>query len=379
MKKYSVYLFIVLGVFCLNSCGDKTKSAADESGENSKDNSLIEVSSEQFNAMKMEISPLDERAFDYTIKTSGLIDVSPKDRAKVTSYIGGYIKSILVLEGDQVKKGQALLTLESPEFINLQQSYLEVASQLEYLKSEYERQKTLFDEKISSQKKYLEAESNYRTTKATYQSLRQRLSMLRINPSQVEQGNFSSLVTIYSPISGDVTSISGNLGMAVSTTDVVMEIVDAQAMYLELSVFEKDIYNLNVGQKIAFVVPQIGSETFNAQVTQIGKAIEGSDRIIKVFASLDADAKQKLITGMFIEAQLVKESKDVLSAPIDAIATEESNSFLLVLTSEKDSTYTFKKTLVKTGERNGDWVEIISNKTANKGTKILTKGVYDVM
>jgi len=243
MKRYSYYILFTLAISFLSSCGGENKPSGGENTEQ-EDASLVEITQEQFNSMKMEISPLQEREFDNTIKASGKIDVPPKNRAKVTSFVGGYVKSISLLVGDKVSKGQPLLTLESPEYIDLQQSYLEIAGQMKYLKSEYERQKTLFDEKISSQKKYLEAESSYKRAKATYESLRQKLNMLRIDPSQVEQGKFSSYITVYSPISGDITVINANVGMAISPVDVIMEIVETQAMHLELAVFEKDIFNL---------------------------------------------------------------------------------------------------------------------------------------
>ncbi|MDD4514627.1 efflux RND transporter periplasmic adaptor subunit [Massilibacteroides sp.] len=378
MKKFTPYIFLVLAIVFFNSCGGEKKSPEDENTEK-EDNSLFEVTQEQFNSMKMEVSTLQEREFDNTIKASGKIDVPPKSRAKVSSFVGGYVKTTSLLVGDKVSKGQPLLTLESPEYIDLQQSYLEIAGQMEYLKSEYERQKTLFDEKISSQKKYLEADSDYKRAKATYESLRQKLNMLRINPAQVEQGKFSSYITVYSPISGDITAINANVGMAISPTDVIMEIVETQAMHLELAVFEKDIFNLKTGQKIRFAVPQVGSQEFEAKVTQIGKSVEGNDRIINVYASLDSDTKQKLITGMFVEAQLIADSRNALSVPFDAVTTEEGNNFLLVLESEKDGVYTFRKTLVKAGERNGDWIEIIPDDKFSSNTKVLIKGAYDVV
>ena len=227
MKKLTSYIFLVLAIIFFNSCGGEKKSSENENMEK-EDNSLVEVTQEQFNSMKMEVATLQEREFDNTIKASGKIDVPPKSRAKVTSFVGGYVKTTSLLVGDRVTKGQPLLTLESPEYIDLQQSYLEIAGQMEYLKSEYERQKTLFDEKISSQKKYLEAESDYKRAKATYESLRQKLNMLRINPAQVEQGKFSSYITVYSPISGDITANNANVGMAISPTDAIMEIVETQ-------------------------------------------------------------------------------------------------------------------------------------------------------
>jgi len=76
-----------------------------------------------------------------------------------------------------VKSGQPLLSFEGTEIIGLQQSYLEIAQQLPWLESEYKRQKTLFSENISSEKLFLEAESNYKKVLA----LKQQLLLLHID------------------------------------------------------------------------------------------------------------------------------------------------------------------------------------------------------
>lgn len=157
MKKLPFYNMLAFVLFFMSCGGEKF---VEKEIIVTRDNSWIEVSDEQFSAMKMQISPLQEHAFDALVKAAGKVDVPPKDRVKVTSYVAGYVKSMPLLVGDKVSKGQALLTLESPEYIDLQQSYMEIAGQMNYLKSEYERQKTLFEENISSRKKYLEAESD---------------------------------------------------------------------------------------------------------------------------------------------------------------------------------------------------------------------------
>lgn len=377
MKMHTYYISLVLIVLSFYSCGNGKNTSVEEVEK--EDSSLLEVTQDQFNSINMEISTLLEKEFHNTIKASGKIDVPPKNRAKVTSLISGYVKSTTLLVGDRVSKGQPLLTLESPEFIDLQQSYLEAASQMKYLKSEYGRQKTLFEENIASQKKFFEAESAYKQSKGTYESLRQKLNLLRVNLNQVEQGNFSSQVTVFSPISGDITAVHISIGMAVSPTDVIVEIVETQAMHLELAVFEKDVLNLDVGQKIKFSIPQIGAQEFEAQVSQIGKSVGGNDRVINVYASLENETKKNLLTGMFVEAQLIKGTRKAFSVPFDAITTEEGNHFLLVFESEKEGVYTFRKTLVEIGERSDDWIEIIPCENCNTETKILVKGVYDVI
>ncbi len=345
---------------------------------NPKDNGLITVTNAQFQSSGMEIATPAEQDFDVTISTSGKIDVPPQNRAKVTSFIGGYVKSTKLLVGDKVTKGQALLTLENTEYLDIQKDYLEVAEQIKYLKSEFERQKTLYDEKISSQKNYLKAESDYRKTLGMYQSLRAKLQLLNINTSNVEKGKLTSVVTIYAPITGDIVIMNANVGMPVAPSDVMLEIVDTDHLHLELAVFEKDILKVKMGQKISFTVPEATKEVFDAEVHLVGKSIEGNDRTINVHGHLDDNIKQKLLTGMFVEAKIKTNSKKGLSIPSEALISENNKNFVLLLDNDKNNILSFKKVPVTVGEKSEKNVEIITDNQINASSKILVKGVFDL-
>lgn len=370
MKKI-IYTLVISSL--LFACKD---SKTEETTE--KDNGLITVSAAQFQSSGMEIASPVEQDFDVTISASGRIDVPPQNRAQVTSFIGGYVKSTQLLVGDKVTKGQALLTLENTEYLDIQKDYLEVAEQIKYLKSEFERQKTLYEEKITSQKNYLKAESEYRRTLGMYQSLRAKLQLLNINPSNVEKGKLTSVVTIYAPISGDIVIMNANVGMPVAPSDVILEIVDTNHLHLELAIFEKDILKVKVGQKITFVVPEASKEVFDAEVHLVGKSIEGNDRTINVHGHLDDNIKQKLLTGMFVEAKIKTSSKKGLSIPADALISENTKNFVLLLNNEANNILSFKKVPVKVGEKSEQTVEIIPDNQINASSKILIKGVFDL-
>ncbi len=342
------------------------------------ENGFIKLTSAQFKSGGMQIATPTNQDFDVTVAASGKIDVPPQNRAQVTTFIGGYVKSTTLLVGDKVHKGQALVTLESTEFLDIQKEYLEVAEQIKYLQSEYERQKTLFDEKISSQKNYLKAESDYRKAKGMYQSLKEKLILLKINPANVERGKLTSIVTISSPISGDIVVMNANVGMYIAPSDVILEIVDTQHLHLELAVFEKDILKVKVGQKINFTVPEASKDIFPAEVHLVGKSIEGNDRTINVHGHLDETVKQKLLTGMFVEAKIVLYSKKGIAIPSESLITENNKNFVLLLDTIKNNIYSFRKVAVSIGEKSSSFVEIIPNESINASSKILTKGVFDV-
>ena len=370
MKKIMYSLIITSILF---SCKDVKTEESKE-----KDNGLIIVTAAQFQSSGMEIASPVEQDFDVVINTSGRIDVPPQNRAQVTSLMGGYVKSTKLLVGDRVIKGQALLTLENTEYLDIQKDYLEVAEQINYLKSEFERQKTLYDEKITSQKNYLKAESDYKRTRGMYQSLRAKLLLLNINPSNVEKGKLTSIVTIFAPITGDIVIMNANVGMPVAPSDVMLEIVDTNHMHLELAIFEKDILKIKIGQKITFVVPEASNEVFDAEVHLVGKSIEGNDRTINVHGHLDENIKQKLLTGMFVEAKIKVSSKKGLAIPSEALISDNNKNFVLLLDNDKNSRFSFKKVGVTVGEKSEKAVEIIPNNQINASSKILIKGVFDL-
>ena len=365
-------LYIIALSLVLFSCKESKTEEVEQ-----KDNGLTTVTSAQFKSSGMEIATPTEQDFDVTVKASGKIDVPPQNRAKVNTFMGGYVKSTTLLVGNKVTKGQALLTLQNTEFLDIQKDYMEVAEQLNFLKSEYDRQKTLYDEKITSQKNYLKAESEYRRAKAMHQSLRTKLVLLNINPRNVEKGILTSTITIFSPITGDIVIMNANVGMYVAPSDVILEIVDTDHLHLELAVFEKDILNVKIGQKIHFKVPEASKDIFNAEVHLVGKSIEGNDRTINIHGHLDDAIKQKLLTGMFVEAEIIIDAKKGLAIPSEALVTENNKNFVLLLDNEKNG-YSFKKVSVTIGEKSENFVEILPNTAINASSRILTKGVFDL-
>jgi cobalt-zinc-cadmium efflux system membrane fusion protein len=369
MKKL---LYIFLSALLLTACKKEVKEEVIIKNEDK-----ISISKEQFQNMKMEVGLPMEQNFNIGIKATGKIEVPPENRVKITSFLGGYIKSTHLLIGDKIKKGQALVTLENTEFIDIQKDYLEVAEQISYLKSEYERQKTLYTEKITSQKNYLKAESDYKRANGVYQSLKKKLELLNISPAQVQKGNLTTTITIYAPIAGDVTVMNANVGMFMSPADIILEIVDTVHLHVELAIFEKDILQVKEGQNILFTVPQAAKEEFKAKVVLVGKSIETKDRTIMVHGHLDNAIKQRLLTGMFVEATILTDSKKGLAIPIDALISENNKNYVLLLKNNLEGNYIFEKTEVKVGEKSVDSIEIIENKNVNKNTKILLKGVFD--
>jgi cobalt-zinc-cadmium efflux system membrane fusion protein len=372
MKPIYTILFSLILVACENS---EKKSDTPEAVE--LDSNEIAVSTSQFEGEQMQLGKLTPHAFNQLVRANGMIDVPPQNKAIISTFMGGYITKTPLLVGDKVNIGQLLVTLENTEFVEIQQQYLEVAEQLNYLKSEYERQQTLFDENITSQKNFLKAESSYKSSLAQYNGLQKKLNMMNINPSSVAQGQITSKISLYATIEGFITKVNVNNGTYVSPADVILEIVDTAHIHLELSVFEKDILNIKKEQKITFKIPEASNKTFDAKVHLVGTTVDGTNRTVKVHGHIEDEKRANFIVGMFIEAEIITDSKSSLALPKDAVVEVDGNHFVLVL-NQKTENYLFDKVKLELGQQTEDFVEVL-NTSDIKDKDVLVKGAFMAM
>lgn len=374
---YKASFLVLLTYFTSCNNSEKKTSEASEATTQMSDN-LIKLTQEQFENSKMELGSLEEKSFPMIVETNGMIDVPPENKVVINATMGGYIKNTPYLIGDNVKKGQALVTIENPEFITLQQNYIEVKEKLVYLKSENERQKILFDENITSQKNYLKAESEYKTALASYNGLRKQLSMLNISLSDVENGIITATAAIYAPISGSITKVNVTRGMFVSPATPILEIIDNDHIHIELSVFEKDIMNIKKEQQIRFKIPEASNEIFEAEVYLVGTSIE-ENRTIKVHGHLKDEANHNFLTGMFVDASILTNDSLALALPTEAIVTINDISYVLVLDSKNGNEYIFKQIEVQTGSTYNGYTVIKNVQKFDASDTFLTKGTFDLI
>lgn len=368
---YSIATFVLL---TLIGCGNKNNA---ESASEAEKGSGIIVTEDQFDTNDLMLGSLEQRTFPKMVETSGMIDVPPENRASVTAFMGGFVKKTPLLVGDRVKKGQLLVVLENQEFVQMQQDYLEVFNQLDFLRTEFERNKTLFEEKIASQKNYLQAKSNYETAKARYQGLREQLQMLNISPSKVEQGTIVSEAAIYAPIEGSITKMNVSMGSYVSPATEILEIIDNDHVHLELTVFEKDILKIKKGQKIHFKIPEASDETFNASVYLVGTSIDDAKRTIKVHGHLEKE-EGNFLPGMFVNALIMTDTTKTWALPAEAVIESEGTAYVLKLIGKTGSNYSFERVAVTQGNTFDGFTEVRAT-GLNETDQFLTKGVFDLI
>lgn len=381
MKNFTVNYLLVIVLLSLAACSSKNDATtSDEMSDENLTKDIYELSSTQFNSSDMKLGKLEMQEFYEIVKANGMFNVPPQNRASVSSYFGGSVKDIKLQPGQHVKRGQVLFTLENPEFVQLQQDFLESQGQLSYLKSDYERQKNLVEDNVTSQKNYLKSESDYTVTRARHASLRKKLELLDINPNALTIDNIRATVTVTAPINGYVTDVNITKGSFLNPSDVAMIIVDTDHLQLELNIFEKDLAKVRIGQPIHFRIQEDQSQQYEASVYLVNKTVDAEKRTIGILGQLsDAKLTNRFNPGVYVQADIYTTSDSRPSLPQEALVEVDDKNYVLVLDSSSDAGLTFIKKEVKTGVSNNDDIEILNAGDFNENSEFLVKGAFNLI
>jgi cobalt-zinc-cadmium efflux system membrane fusion protein len=369
---------LLLLTLTLASCNlkEKPEAANTEASIENADQDAITITENQFKSGGMELGKILMQEFNTVVKANGMLAVPPQNQADVSAYFSGYVKDIALLPGHAVKKGQVLFTIENPEYVQAQQDFLEAHGRLSYLKSDYERQKELMADNVTSKKGFLKAESEYTVTLAQYQSLKKKLRLMGINPNTLTGENIRSVISVTSPLSGYATSVNASKGMYLNPSNVAVTVTNIDDLHIELKIFEKDLPMVKTGQQINVRLQNDMDKVYIGAVHLVNKTINAQDRTVNIYGDLvNEEEVQLFASGMYIEAEILTASAEHPALPSEAVANIDNDFFVLV---KEDST-NFKRVLVKIGTTNNGFTQIRNAADFEPNTEFLTKGSFNLI
>jgi membrane fusion protein, heavy metal efflux system len=377
---FKIAVITLVGTFLISCSGKQQPQESKEVEVLPED--IVELSIDQFRMVGVEYGKVEQKTLSNTIKANGLITVSPQNLVSICAPFGGFIKNIDLVQGSPVHKGQTLAVIENPEFIELQQNYLDAKSKLEFAEGEYNRHKELFKDDVYSKQNFQEVTSNYKSIKAQVNALGQKLALIGIDATGLQEDKISRSVAILSPISGYVKAVNENVGKYVNPTDVIFEVINTDKLTLELTLFEKDIFKVNIGQKLHFSISNDEANNFEALITQVGKSI-AVDKTVKIYAAINQPSS-RILPGMFVSALIETTSNPVNALPSQCIVQFDEKFYIFVFDRDKEENgkpFTeFKMVEVGKGITDGGFTEVILPKEFNISTvKVVTKGAYNLL
>jgi len=377
MKVYGLFTIVMLTLISCNSGKDSNEPIQLEEKSNSEE---VTITTSQFSSSQMELGKFSNQVFHQSVKTNGMFDVPPESKVSVSAYFGGYVKELNLLPGQEVKKGQLLFTLENPEYVQLQEEFLVAKAQLGYLKSDFERQKELVKDNVTSQKNFLKAESDYRVTSATYESLKKKLGLMNINPNNITENSIRSTISVTAPISGFITSVNAEKGMFLNPADIATTITNTDHLHIELNIFETDFSQVEIGQQIQFRLQKEGSKYYQAKVYLISKSIDAQKRTANVHGHLINDDEERLFApGMYVEAEIFTATDSLPALPQEAIVDLEDRHYLLIKTGEDTDGIKFDRKEIQVGRTANGFTEIKNAGDFNENSEFLVKGAFNLI
>lgn len=361
------YLILILTV-ALAACNSK-QPAAETTGAATEATTVTLTETQLKNAGIQTGTPVSKNIAQ-VLKLNGVIDVPPQNMVSISFPLGGYLKSTKLLPGMHVSKGESLAVLEDPQYIQLQQDYLMAKAKLAYTDADYNRQKDLNASKANSDKTFQQARADYESQKVLVKSLGEKLLLIGINPATLNEDNLSRSVNIYSPINGFVSAVNVNIGRYVSPTDVLFELVNPEDVHLNLTVFEKDVNKLAIGQHVTAYTNHDGKK-YDAEIILVSRNVD-ANRAAEVHCHFKQYDKQ-LLPGMFMNAGVNVQSNDALAVPEAAIVRWQNKNY--VFTDAGNNNFTL--TEVQTGITDNGYTELlVTDKETWAGKKIITTNAY---
>ena len=356
-----------------------------------KDPNVVQVSADQMH--QLNIVNVDVYPFRQHKLAIGQIAFNDDASTVVQTPFSGRVTRLLAKIGDDVKRGDPLFEIDSPEVVQAQTDLIAALHSVDKAKSQLlaaqrqaERQNRLIKDKATSQREVDQAindeaaaQSDLKTAEGTLTFARNRLRVI-IGRDQAEVDRLertrivNPLITINSPIDGTVIARKVGPGQFVraDVADPLYSVADLSTMWLKANVPEVDIPLIRVGQEIEVRVTAVPDRAFTAQVIAIGAASDASTRRVVVRSEIP-NPDRALKSEMFATFKIaIGERRPAPSVPTDAVVWQGDQA---VVWTEREPML-FERRLVKTGLEQDGRFEIREGLQA--GERVVERGALFV-
>lgn len=376
-SQFIILTFSFLFVFA--SCNQSQQTEGDSEMGRRISNGKIVLTRAQIDLAGFEFGKIEPKTLSGDVVARGKLTLPNQNQAFISPVIRGVVSSINVTPGQMVKKGQVMAYLTHPDYIELQQQYLTAINSLEFLENDFARQSRLYDENVSSEKKYLQTKTDYQGEKAKAKSLELMLNQIGLNVDKIRNGEIFTSIPVKSPIDGAVNAIMVSLGMNISEGETLFEVTCRKKLFVDIDVFEKDIMKIEKGQRVSFVLTNVDSKSYEATIISIGGKVKQAGRVVKVLAEFENQGEM-LFPGMFVASKIHTGEEEFDALPENAIMNYGSEKpYIYYTTSKPDSPeIEFTKVPVKTGYEEDGFIQVSLLSQIPDEARIVTRGGYYV-
>ena len=356
----------------------KAETSESENQEEEIDFQNIPLSEKQVKAVDLKMGEAQEREMDAMLHVNGSLVLRAQDMGNVSSLMGGIVKNVYVKEGQMVRRGQVVATIENTDVVTLQREYYTAYKESEMARLELDRQKTLASAGAGIKKTLQMSEKNYKVAQANLLGTGRQLQQMGISTKEVAKGKFTTVFPLRAPISGTVSDMQASLGSYADMQTPLMKIRNNHAVECDLNVFEKDIAKVKVGDQVLVSLTNQPGVNVSGRVYGMNQYLNKGTKSVAVHVKLDAKRGAKLFEGMYVSGQIATGRQLCMTLPDKAIVSADGKQYVFALNQQhsKGGTYSFSRHEVTTGVSNNGYTEVALCKHLKKGQKIVTDNAF---
>jgi RND family efflux transporter MFP subunit len=322
-----------------------------------KINDKLDALDEDKNVPLITTFILKEEVFTHYIELQG--NVKTKQNVLVYPEMAGILKSVLAKEGQRVKQGQILSTIDDG---GMSQQLAQLETNVQLAKTTFERQQRLWEQKIGSEIQFLQTKTAFESQKSAVRQLKQQLE--------------KSIVT--APFSGIIDAVFKEKGVVVAPGQgsEIFRIVNLSKMYIEAEVPETYIRSITKNKTVEVNFP-ILNQTMQSKIRQVGNFINPNNRSFKIEIGVpnsNGNIKPNLTARLKLNDYT--NPKAILIPQSIISENAQGAQFIYIVTDKKDQKAIAKRLIIETGKTQGDLIEVVGNLPAD--AEIIIEGARSV-
>lgn len=357
--------------------GKRPENQTPQGGEN--DRSIITLAPEALEGQFLQTAEVDRRKIAEGVQATAHISPNKYRLAHVSPRIEGKAVKVMAELGDQVKAGERLAILDSIELGYKKSAFRQARTALLVSKANYEREKRLFEQGVSSEKDYLDAQGEYQKSLAAYQAAVEGLELVGLTHEDIQdiirkkKGHHPlSVFSLTAPQAGTIIERHVTPGELITPNDKPFTIADLTTVWILVDIYEKDLAAVREGADVRLTVDAYPGEVFQGEVVYLGDLVNPQTRTIEARVEIP-NPEGRLRPGMFARASIDAQIPDgtlALAVPSDAIQILDEQPMVFV----EQQPGIYDKRPVATGAQVPNFVEILSGVKA--GERVVTQGSF---
>ena len=318
----AVALLVLIGAA---GCGRKQESKepaaqkdAASKSEGKRADNLVQVSEEMLRDLRITTSKVEQHRGGESSSLLGELGVNENAYAEVSAPLSARVVSLRAVEGQNVRTGDALATLESGELAKARGDLATAEARRDLAQRALERKRGLNAEKIVPTREVQEAENETSAAEAQVRAARAGLQSLGA-PDRASDGASASSLVLRSPVTGVVLERTLALGQTADPSKPLFRIGDLSTVWLTVHAFERDAVRLVKGAPARIAFAALPGRTFDGKVSLIGQSVDADSRTVAVRIEMP-NRDRVLRPGMSATAWLpVGEQGTLLAVPAAAV------------------------------------------------------------